>query len=256
MTRSVKIVVTIAVLAVLSALVVLTRPGPGGLGPDRTPDQRPAESLPEVEDIDSESAPADTGTPVVAAIDAGEQDAGGAAEDTAVNPASADGHGPNDVVRTRDMEFKPARGNQRPRFEPNWDAPTTLTFAGMRKYRREYKQSGDFSEETVRALSGAAVVIKGAVMPIDPLPKSGEMKRLWIANPMVVMAGCVFCIPPTLADIVYVQAPAGEPYEADRERLYRSVVIAEARGRLVLGPLKSKDGVEYMFGLELEEISD
>ncbi|MBW2277695.1 MAG: hypothetical protein JRF63_09405 [Deltaproteobacteria bacterium] len=259
MTRPVKIVVAFAVVAGLSALVVLTRPGPGGFGPgtDRVPEPTRDVPPPATDDSETKAPPSeDTATEVVTASDTGGEDAGGAAEDAAVNPASADGHGPNDVVRTRDAAFEKGRKGARPVYEPNWDAPTTLTFARLRKYRREYKQDGDFSDETVRELSGAAVVIKGAVMPIDPLPKSGEMKRLWIANPMVVMAGCVFCTPPTLADIVYVKAPADEPYEANRERLYRSVVIAEARGRLTLGPRKTKDGVEYMFGLELIEISD
>jgi hypothetical protein len=254
MTRPVKVVVWIAVVAALSAVVVLTRPGPGGF--DAAP--VPREPVPPTEPV----VPQDTGIEAIAAVepdaeagDAGSSDADAAADSAPVNPARSDGHGPNDVVRTRDVEVKAAAA-PRPRFEPKWDAPTTLTFASLRKYRREFRQNGDFSDGTVRALSGAAVVIKGAVMPIDPIPASGEMKRLWIANPLVVMAGCVFCAPPTLADIVFVQTPAGKPYEADRERLYRSVVIAEARGRMVLGPLKGRDGVEYMFGLELKEISD
>lgn len=247
MTGPVKVVVGVAVVGALSAAVVLTRPGPGD--PIPPSDRAASRETPEPEPPEPE--PPDTIQP-----DAGPADAGVAVADAAVNPAASDGHGPNDVVRTRDIAFKAVRGRKRPRFEPNWDAPTTLTFAGLRKYRREYRKNGDFSEQTVRELSGAAVVIKGAVMPIDPLPESGEMQRLWIANPMVVMAGCVFCNPPTLADIVYVEAPRGKPYGADRERLYRSVVIAEARGRLVLGPVKTGDGVEYMFGLELIQISD
>jgi hypothetical protein len=242
MTGPVKILVGVAAVGALSAVVVLTRPGPGDpvLSPSRVADREPPEPEP------PEPEPPDAGRP-----DAGSADGGSAGGKTA-----ADGHGPNDVVRTRDMEVKPAATAARPRFAPDWDNPKTLTFAGLRKYRREYRKHGDFSEQTVRELSGAAAVIKGAVMPIDPLPESGKMQRLWIANPMVVMAGCVFCNPPTLADIVYVQAPPGEPYGADRERLYRSVVIAEARGRLVLGPIKSSDGVEYMFGLDLTEIAD
>lgn len=247
MTGPVKILVGVAVIGALSAAVVLTRPGPGDPAPppSRAAAREPAEfaspdaiQLPSLEQEE-------VGEPGRDRADAGPVD----------GATAADGHGPNDVVRTRDVAVE-SKAATRARFAPDWDNPKTLTFAGLRKYRREYRKNGDFSEQTVRELSGAAAVIKGAVMPIDPLPESGKMQRLWIANPMVVMAGCVFCNPPTLADIVYVQAPPGEPYHADRERLYRSVVIAEARGRLVLGPVKSSDGVEYMFGLELKEIAD
>jgi hypothetical protein len=88
-------------------------------------------------------------------------------------------------------------------------------------------------------------------MPIDPVPKSGEMQRFWLANPVVVMAGCIFCFPPTLGDLVYVTTD--EPLAVDRERLYRSVVYAKLLGRLELGPAKSGDGVEYLFSLKMRE---
>jgi len=89
-------------------------------------------------------------------------------------------------------------------------------------------------------------------MPIDPVPRSGEMQRFWLANPVVVMAGCVFCNPPTLGDLVYVTTD-GAPLVVDRERLYRSVVYATLLGRLELGPGKSDDGVEYLFSMKMRE---
>jgi hypothetical protein len=256
-TRPVKILVGVAAVGALSAAVVLTRPGPGDPAPppSRTAVGEPSKLAPPDATQLPSLAHEEADEPGSARADAGRPDAGPADTGSAAGATAADGHGPNDVVRSRDIEVKSTAAT-RPRFAPDWKNPKTLTFAGLRKYRREYKKNGDFSEQTVRELSGAAAVIKGAVMPIDPLPESGKMQRLWIANPMVVMAGCVFCNPPTLADIVYVQTLPGEPYSADRERLYRAVVIAEARGRLVLGPVKSKDGVEYMFGLELREIAD
>ncbi|HUT77566.1 MAG TPA: hypothetical protein VM285_07765 [Polyangia bacterium] len=166
-------------------------------------------------------------------------------------------HGPADVVRSRDhLGDRPAERTARPRFDPDWNNPLRLTFAGLKRYRREYDGQGDFSEETARVLSGAAVLMKGAVMPIDPVPESGEMRRFWLANPVLVMAGCVFCNPPTMADIVYVTTPPGAPFRVDRERLYRSVVNAEIIGRLVLGPGRGEGGVEYLFGLELSKIDD
>ena len=94
---------------------------------------------------------------------------------------------------------------------------------------------------------------RGAVMPIDAVPKSGKMSRFWLANPMVVMAGCVFCNPPTMADLIFVSTPKGAPLEVDRERLYRGVVYTKLPGRLRLGPHTSSDGVEYLFSLELKE---
>jgi hypothetical protein len=233
MSGTVKIALAAAVVGALAAAVILTRPGPEDQAPAvQRPEPRPPVELP--------FYPAPIGSEPDGGADSG---------------TVRDIHGPSDVVRSRDDAVKRARA-ERPRFAPDWANPNTLTFAGLRRYRQEYRKQGDFGQETVRALSGAAVVIKGAVMPIDPLPESGEMPRLWLANPLIVMAGCVFCNPPTMADIVYVTAPKGEPYEADRERLYRSVVIAEAKGRFVLGPHKTPDGVEYMFGLELTEISD
>ena len=90
-------------------------------------------------------------------------------------------------------------------------------------------------------------------MPIDPVSDSGEMKRFWLANPVIVMAGCVFCNPPTMGDLVYVTANAA-PITIDPERLFRGVVMLRVLGRLELGPQKSSDGVEYVFGFELRKL--
>ncbi len=164
-------------------------------------------------------------------------------------------HGSADVVRTKDAQEEPYRAVVRPRFPPDWKAPIDLPFRQLKALRREFRQSHDFSDEKVRRYSGAAVMISGAVMPIDPVPDNGRMKRFWVANTIVVMAGCVFCFPPTMGDLVYVDA-GRNPYKVDREQLYRSIVQVKALGRMVLGPGRSPDGVEYMFGLELSKIED
>ncbi|MCP4674486.1 MAG: hypothetical protein GY854_03005 [Deltaproteobacteria bacterium] len=159
-------------------------------------------------------------------------------------------HGPSDVVRSRDrIETQTKKRRQ---FAPKWDSPSELTFASLKRHYRRYQSEGDFGEDQVQALSGAAIKLRGAVMPIDPVPKSGEMKRFWLSNPVIVMAGCVFCRPPTLADIVYVTMPEGGSFRVDREKLYRGIVITEILGRLDLGPVKT-DNVDYLFGLDLKK---
>jgi len=160
-------------------------------------------------------------------------------------------HGPDAVVRSRDdLEAKAAAAL--PLATPIWSAPVELTFSSFKALRRRYRAEREFPPEEVARLHGAAVTVRGALMPIDPVPKSGKMQRFWLANPVVVMAGCIFCNPPTLGDLVYVTT-AGAPLSVDRERLYRSVVYAKLLGRLQLGPAKSDDGVEYLFSMKMRE---
>ncbi len=225
-----KIALALVVVGVLAAILIATRPAPV-TSKDTTSHTR----LPNPPSTRERA-------PLVSTV-LGKQDAG-------LNVSSKDVHGPSDVVRSRDKIDNARRA--RPRFEPRWDTPTKLTFAALKRHYREFKEQGDFKEGTIRALSGAAIQLRGAVMPIDPVPESGEMKRFWLSNPVIVMAGCVFCRPPTLADIVYVTMPGGRPFEVDRERLYRGIVITEILGRLLLGPVEA-DGVDYLFGLELKE---
>jgi hypothetical protein len=138
---------------------------------------------------------------------------------------------------------------------PRWSAPQPLKFFALKKHYRSFRKRGGFEPAAVEALSGAAVKMTGAFMPIDPLPDDGRAERFWLANPLVVMAGCVFCTPPTLADIVYVTSDYG-PVEVDREKLFRGVLILDLLGRLRIGPQVTDDGVEYLFGLELRERLD
>ncbi len=137
--------------------------------------------------------------------------------------------------------------------DPNWAAPVELGFSDFKRLRRHFRRQKGFAPADSKKLHGAAVLARGAVMPIDAGPKSGKMSRFWLANPMVVMAGCVFCNPPTMADLIFVSTPKGAPLEVDRERLYRGVVYTKLLGRLRLGPHTSSDGVEYLFSLELKE---
>jgi hypothetical protein len=58
-----------------------------------------------------------------------------------------------------------------------------------------------------------------------------------------------------MGDLVYVTA-TDRPIEIDPERLFRGVVMLRLLGRLELGPKKSADGVEYLYGLELRKEID
>jgi len=213
------------VAAVVIALVLLK---PGGSAP---PAERPAETAP-APPPDRPAAP---------------QPAAPAAP--AQKPAIQ--HGPDAVVRSGDA-LGPKAAAARPLATPVWSAPVELTFSSFKALRRRYRAEKDFPPDEVARLHGAAALVRGALMPIDPVPKSGEMMRFWLANPVVVMAGCVFCNPPTLGDLVYVTTD-GAPLVVDRERLYRSVVYAKLLGRLALGPETSADGVEYLFSLKMRE---
>jgi hypothetical protein len=237
-----KAIIAVGVCAVLGVVLYLTKPGGTG-------------SAPPVGDADA--GPPERIVTWSPGADAGPD--GGAASAAATAPAKRPGqrrmHGSADVVRSGDADEEPYRAVVRPRFPPDWKNPVDLPFRQLKALRREFRQNRDFGEETVRRFSGAAVVVSGAIMPIDPVPENSRMTRFWVANTVIVMAGCVFCFPPTMGDLVYVDA-SRKPYKVDREQLYRSIVKVKAHGRLVLGPGRSPDGVEYMFGLELSKIED
>lgn len=172
----------------------------------------------------------------------------------AISPAPTKTHGPKDVVRSRSGDAA-VTTQKHARFAPRWDAPVELSFRRLKELRRDYLVTSTFQDSVIRALSGRAAAIHGAIMPVDPVPESGALERFWIANPVVVMAGCVFCVPPTLADLVYTTT-GGRPLVVDREQLYRSIVLGTFLGRFEIGPVKTPDGVTYMFGMELKKRLD
>lgn len=229
MSRAKRFLLTLGVVTAVVIALILLKPG-GRPGQSVQPVERPAE-------------------PVTAAAPA-QEPAQASAEAPARPPAPQ--HGADAVVRSGE-EIDPKPRAARPLATPVWSAPVDLTFSSFKALRRSYRATHDFSSEEVARLHGAAARVKGALMPIDPVPKSGEMRRFWLANPVVVMAGCIFCNPPTLGDLVYVTTAGDAPLVVDRERLYRSVVYAKLLGRLELGPGKSDDGVEYLFSLRMRE---
>jgi len=240
-----RLIAVAGAVAVLGTLVYLTKPG-------GTTSPRTAGSSTAIPADGDDAGPAERIVYRSPSKDAG-PDGGAGPADPEERPRRRVLHGGADVVRGRDAEEEPYRPVARPRFPPDWKNPIELTFRELKGLRREFRRNRGFDDETVRRLSGAAVVVSGAVMPIDPVPRNSRMERFWVANPVIVMAGCVFCVPPTMGDLVYVDA-GKRPYRVDREQLYRSVVRVEARGRLILGPGRGEDGVEYMFGLELAGI--
>ena len=236
-----RLIIAAVVIVAVVAVVYFTKPG----APERPPENKP--SVGERLDIPSYRAPTE-----IEIGDGGATGDGGAPTAASV-PVSK--HGKNAVVRSKEGGSVKLPVVKRQRFRADWDHPIEVPFREFKRLRREYRRDKDFTAETLQRFSGAAVQVRGAVMPIDPVGEEGVLRRFWIANTMIVMAGCVFCFPPTMGDLVYVDA-SSKPYEVDREQLYRSIVKVEALGRLELGPNRSSDGVEYMFGLELKEISD
>jgi hypothetical protein len=134
--------------------------------------------------------------------------------------------------------------------KPNYNKPLDLTYYSLKKIYTYYRLKNKFPQPVVNALNGSAITLTGVVMPVDPIPKSGIMLRFWLANPVVVMAGCVFCNPPTMADLIYVEIPFGvKPLKINREKIFTDIVMIKLKGRFFFGPQK-KDGVQYLFKMD------
>lgn len=162
-------------------------------------------------------------------------------------------HGKNAIVRVSGGA-KVRKSREYPVVEPNWEEPLSLTFEGLKKIYIYAKVNSAFPEGIIRQMNGSAVEIVGTVMPADQVPENGEMLRFWLANPYVVLAGCVFCNAPTMGDLIFVTVPFGvKPLKVDREQLFTRVVIIRLKGRLFFGPQKTADGMEYLFGIEYSE---
>jgi len=164
-------------------------------------------------------------------------------------------HGRQVVVKSAgDAKVYRKAGERFPAREPNWDQPFQLSYQGLRKvflYLRIYEK---WPREVIEQMNGAAVTISGLVMPTGPVPEDGTMLDFWLANPIVVMSGCVFCNPPTLADLLHVETMAGSrPLKVDREQLYTDTVPVTVTGRLFFGYKKSGDGVESLFRIEMRD---
>lgn len=161
-------------------------------------------------------------------------------------------HGENAVLRAQSVNDKVKKVKYK-LHKPVWDKPYPMTFTKLKKNYDFFRVAGEFYKGGLPVIHGASVVMSGAVMPIDPPDEKGNLKRFWLANPKVVMAGCVFCNPPTMSDLVYVYLP-DKPIKIDREVLYNGILMFKILGRFFIEPGISKDGVEYVFSMELKQV--
>ncbi len=162
-------------------------------------------------------------------------------------------HGDNAILRARN--HLPDQTESETEFtlqEVDWSKAYPLTFLKLKRNYQYYVVKQHFAKQGLPRVHGGAVTLVGAVMPFETPGEDGKMSRFWLANPTVVMAGCVFCNPPTLADLVYVETK--EPIKVDREDLYRGIVRLKILGRFFLGAEKTKDGAEYIYKIELKEV--
>ncbi len=166
-------------------------------------------------------------------------------------------HGRQVIVKNAGnaAEYKKA-GTKFALVEPNWEAPYNLSYQGLRKVNLYLRLHDKWPTEVLEQLNGAAVTISGVVMPTGPVGSDGKMIDFWLANPVVVMAGCVFCNPPTFADLIHVEAMSGaKPLTVNREQLYTDTIPVTVTGRLTFGYKKTVDGVESLFQLDMRDWS-
>jgi hypothetical protein len=152
-------------------------------------------------------------------------------------------HGTDAVLKPVDkLGDKEKYHGKYPLNEPDFSNLHPLNYQGLKKVYTYFRLKESMPEVVVNKLNGAAVVMTGAVMPVDKIPEDGKFSAFWLSNPSIVLAGCVFCSPPTLADIVYVYKDSGEkPFEFEREKLFKQVVLVRVIGRLFFGPETIKD---------------
>ena len=210
-----------------------------------------------------------------AAPDAGAgatDEAGKAIDEALARPfGQGDGHGHGHGARTEQDaakhrearavvklagELAPIAGAERPRAKADFGAVKALPWDRLGKlvvgYTLGQPKGGDFLPEVVAELNGAAVEVRGVVLPAEPPSARGELRRFWLATPKAVGEKCPYCEPPGYGDVVYVVAK-GKPLVVDLEALYDVQATASVVGRFQLGPAKAVDGTEFLFGLEMKE---
>lgn len=159
------------------------------------------------------------------------------------------------VVHSKDtIDASSFNSNKYPVVEPDFSKALPLNFRGLKKVYTYFRLKDSFPEVVLKSLNGSAIEMIGAVMPVEKIPEDGVFPSFWLSNPVIVLAGCVFCNPPTLADIVYVEKKAGEtPFSIDREKLFKQVVLIKVTGRFFFGPESTGDQT-YLFSIEAESV--
>jgi hypothetical protein len=159
------------------------------------------------------------------------------------------------AVHSRDtIDTNSFNSNGYPVADADFSKVRPLNFRGLKKVYTYFRLKDSFPEVILKSLNGAAVEMVGAVMPVEKIPEDGVFPSFWLSNPVIVLAGCVFCNPPTLADIVYVEKKSGEtPFSIDREKLFKQVVLIKVTGRLFFGPESTGDQT-YLFSIEANSV--
>lgn len=153
-------------------------------------------------------------------------------------------HGESAVVKAGDKLNENERKHSKYAInEPDMTKPPRpIEFKSLKKVYTYFRLKEHLPEPVVEALHGSMVTIVGAVMPFEKIPENGIFDSFWLANPSIVMAGCVFCNPPTLGDLIYIYKDAGEkPFRFEREKLFKQVLLVQVTGRLFFGPDTIKD---------------
>lgn len=148
-------------------------------------------------------------------------------------------HGTNSVLHSSDRLNKNEMTHGKYMInEADYDMPPRpIEFKSLKKVYTYFRLREKLPQEVLEALNGSLVVMVGAVMPFERIPEDGRFSTFWLSNPSIVLKGCVFCNPPTLGDIVYVYKDAGEkPFEFDREKLFKQVLLVRVTGRFFFGP--------------------
>ncbi|HNW82589.1 MAG TPA: hypothetical protein PKG52_06810 [bacterium] len=164
-------------------------------------------------------------------------------------------HGANAVLKSGDkLDEREKYHGKYTLNEPDFANLHPINYKGLKKVYTYFRLKESLPEIVVNQLNGAAVVMTGAVMPIDKIPEDGVFSAFWLSNPSIVLAGCVFCNPPTLADIIYVYKDRGEnPFKFEREKLFKQVVLVRVTGRLFFGPETIKDQI-FLFSILATDI--
>ena len=148
-------------------------------------------------------------------------------------------HGANSVLHSSDRLNENERTHGKYKInEPDYDMPPRpVEFKSLKKVYTYFRLKEKLPEPVLESLNGSLVTMVGAVMPFERIPEDGRFSSFWLSNPAIVLKGCVFCNPPTLGDIVYAYKDAGEkPFEFDREKLFKQVLLVSVTGRFFFGP--------------------
>ncbi|MCB1154216.1 hypothetical protein KDL45_11245 [bacterium] len=127
-----------------------------------------------------------------------------------------------------------------------------LDFQELTKQYEVYRKTKEFSKDWVGKIDGKVVAIKGSIVPADAPAEEGKITRFWLSNPLIVYDGCQFCAPPSMADLIYVNADEN-PLLIDMETLYLNTVTITALGKFHVGRVRVPGALDYVYKMDLEK---